>query len=151
MAQRSSALEQWPCYLQGPGFKSHLRPVDFFSCNKVSPLNNQTPTLRSMPFAPINNSKPPGTQKKMLVKACHNINTNQNSSNDSLPVIIARPWTFLTFENWILVRHTATSCSERTNVYKIYPLSSLCIKWLRKIGEQLQQILRTRELVMFCK
>ena len=31
---------QWPCYLQGPGFKPHLSPVEFFSCNKVSPVNN---------------------------------------------------------------------------------------------------------------
>ena len=28
-------LQQWLCYLQGPGFESNLRPVEFFSCNKV--------------------------------------------------------------------------------------------------------------------
>ena len=35
--------QQWLCYLQGPEFESHLRPVDFFSCNKVSPLTNSNP------------------------------------------------------------------------------------------------------------
>ena len=35
-------LQQWSRYLQGPGFESHLRPVDFFACNKVSPLNSLT-------------------------------------------------------------------------------------------------------------
>ena len=33
-------LQQWSCYLQGPGFESHLRPVELLSCNKVSPLSN---------------------------------------------------------------------------------------------------------------
>ena len=33
-------LQQWPCYLQEPGFESHLQ-TEFFACNKVSPLNNQ--------------------------------------------------------------------------------------------------------------
>ena len=46
-------LQQWLCYLQGPGFESHLRPVEFFSCNKVSPLNNRIPTPTSVPCAPI--------------------------------------------------------------------------------------------------
>ena len=45
-------LQQWSCYLQGPGFESHLRPVEFLSCNKVSPLSNQNPTLTSVPCAP---------------------------------------------------------------------------------------------------
>ena len=36
-------LHQRPCYLQGPGFKSHLRPVKFFTCNKVSPLSQSNP------------------------------------------------------------------------------------------------------------
>ena len=40
--------------LTEPGFESYLRPVEFFSCNKVSPLNNRTPTLTSVPCAPIN-------------------------------------------------------------------------------------------------
>ena len=26
-------LQQWLCYLQGPGFESHLRPVKFFAGN----------------------------------------------------------------------------------------------------------------------
>ena len=26
-------LQQWPCYLQGTGFESHLAPVEFFTCN----------------------------------------------------------------------------------------------------------------------
>ena len=47
-----SLLQQWSCYLQGPGFESHLRPVEFLSCNKVSPLSNQNPTLTSVPCAP---------------------------------------------------------------------------------------------------
>ena len=34
--------QQWLCYLRGPGFESHLRPVEFFVCNKVSPLNSNT-------------------------------------------------------------------------------------------------------------
>ena len=36
-------LHQWSRYLQGPGFESHLQPVDFFTCNKVSRLNNRAP------------------------------------------------------------------------------------------------------------
>ena len=28
-----SCLPQWPSYLQGPGFESHLRPVEFFARN----------------------------------------------------------------------------------------------------------------------
>ena len=47
-------LQQWLCYLQGPGFESHLLPVEFFACNKVSPLNNRAPTLISVPCASIN-------------------------------------------------------------------------------------------------
>ena len=47
-------LQIWLCYLQGPGLESHLWPVEFCTCRKVSPLNNQTPTLRSVPCAPIN-------------------------------------------------------------------------------------------------
>ena len=27
-------LQQWPCFLHRPGFESHLRPVEFFACNK---------------------------------------------------------------------------------------------------------------------
>ena len=46
-------LQQWLCYLQGPGFESHLRPVEFFACNKVSPLSKQIPMLASLPCAPI--------------------------------------------------------------------------------------------------
>ena len=46
-------LQQWLCYLQGPGFESHLRPVEFLACNKVSPLNNQIQTLASVSCAPI--------------------------------------------------------------------------------------------------
>ena len=46
-------LQHWLCYLQGPGFESHLRPVDFFFCNKVSALNNWISTLTSEPCTPI--------------------------------------------------------------------------------------------------
>ena len=46
-------LQQWQCYLQGPGFESHLRPVEFSACNNVSPLNNRIPMLTSVPCAPI--------------------------------------------------------------------------------------------------
>ena len=42
-------LQQWPCYLQWPEFESQWRPVEFFACNKGSSLNNQTPSLKSMP------------------------------------------------------------------------------------------------------
>ena len=35
-----ACLQQWLCYLKGPGFESHLQPVEFFACNKVSPVNN---------------------------------------------------------------------------------------------------------------
>ena len=38
-------LQQRPCYLQGPGFESHPRPAELFSCNKVSPLSSRTQTL----------------------------------------------------------------------------------------------------------
>ena len=41
-------LLQWLCCLQGPGFESRVRPVDFFLCNKVSPLNSQTQTPTSL-------------------------------------------------------------------------------------------------------
>ena len=47
-------LQQSPCYLQGPGFESHLRPVEFFAYNKVSPLNYRTLMLTSVPCALIN-------------------------------------------------------------------------------------------------
>ena len=47
-------LQHWPFYLQAPGFVSQLLPVEFFSCNKVSPLNDQTTTSRSVPCAAIN-------------------------------------------------------------------------------------------------
>ena len=46
-------LQQWLCYLQGRGFESHLRPVDFFFWNKFSPLTNWAPTLTSVLWAPI--------------------------------------------------------------------------------------------------
>ena len=46
-------LQQWPFYLQGPGFKSHLRPAEFFACHKVSPLNNRIPKPTSVPCALI--------------------------------------------------------------------------------------------------
>ena len=48
-----ACLQQWPCYRQRPGFESHLRPVEFFACNKVSPLNNRIPALTSVLCAPI--------------------------------------------------------------------------------------------------
>ena len=35
-----------PCYLQWPGLKFHLQPVEFFTCNKVSLLNNWTPNVK---------------------------------------------------------------------------------------------------------
>ena len=36
-------LQQWSYYLQGPRFKPHLWPVEFFSCKKVSPLPQSNP------------------------------------------------------------------------------------------------------------
>ena len=36
-------LQQWSCYQQGPWFESHLWPVEFFSCKKVSPLLQSNP------------------------------------------------------------------------------------------------------------
>ena len=42
-------LQQWSCYLQGPGFKFHLWPVEFFTSNTVSLLNNRIQTLWSVP------------------------------------------------------------------------------------------------------
>ena len=44
-------LRQWPCYLQGPGFESRLRPVKFFSCNKVfhSPVKPRRQHLCRVP------------------------------------------------------------------------------------------------------
>ena len=42
-------LQQWPWFLQGPGFESHLWPVEFFVCINVSLLSNQTPRLVSVP------------------------------------------------------------------------------------------------------
>ena len=50
-------LQQWPRYRQGPGFESHLRPVEVFTRNKVSPLNNLTTKLRLVSCAPINQLK----------------------------------------------------------------------------------------------
>ena len=50
-------LQQWPRYRQGPGFESHLRPVEVFTRNKVSPLNNRTTILRLVSCAPINQLK----------------------------------------------------------------------------------------------
>ena len=45
-------LQQWPCYLLGPGFKSHLWLVKFSVCNKVSPLNNQYPNAKICAMCP---------------------------------------------------------------------------------------------------
>ena len=45
-------LQQWPCYLQGPGFESHLRPVEFFSGNKVSPLKKSKYNANICPMCP---------------------------------------------------------------------------------------------------
>ena len=59
-------LQQWQCYLQGPGFESHIRPVDFFACNKVSLLNSWMPTLTSMPCAP-----------KKLARGCQGLHVKQ--------------------------------------------------------------------------
>ena len=45
-------LQQWPCYLQGPEFESHLRSLEFSACKKVSPLKkHRIPMLRSVPCA----------------------------------------------------------------------------------------------------
>ena len=38
-------FQQWPCYLHGPVFESHLQSEEFFACNNVSPLKNWTPML----------------------------------------------------------------------------------------------------------
>ena len=62
-------LQQWPCYLQVPGFKSHLRSVEFFTSKKVSLLTNLTPMLTSVPCAPINQLKAVrGTCKTLKLK-----------------------------------------------------------------------------------
>ena len=45
-------LQYNPCYLQGPGFESHLWPVEFFICNKISPLNNRTPNANICSMCP---------------------------------------------------------------------------------------------------
>ena len=50
---RLNTSQQYLCYTQKQGFKAHLRPMEFLSYKKVSPLNNQTLTLRSVPCAPI--------------------------------------------------------------------------------------------------
>ena len=44
-----ACLQQWLCYLQGPGFKSNLRPLEFFTS---SPLNNPILTLTYVLFFP---------------------------------------------------------------------------------------------------
>ena len=41
-------LQQWSYYLQGPGFESHLRPVEFFSCIRFLHSPNQTLTPTSV-------------------------------------------------------------------------------------------------------
>ena len=46
-------LQQWLCYLQGPWFESHLRPVEFSPAKKVSPLTNWTQTTKSVPCGTI--------------------------------------------------------------------------------------------------
>ena len=46
-------FQQRLCYLQGPGFESHLQPLEFFSCNNVSSLNNRIQKLTSASRAPI--------------------------------------------------------------------------------------------------
>ena len=48
-----ACLQQWLCYLQGPGFETTYNQWSFFACNKVSLLYNQIPTLTSVPYAPI--------------------------------------------------------------------------------------------------
>ena len=39
-------LQHWPCYLQGLGFESHLGPVEFSACKKVSPLKKLKPNAK---------------------------------------------------------------------------------------------------------
>ena len=41
-------LQLRPCYLRGPGFKSHLWPVKFFACNKVFPQSNLNAKICAM-------------------------------------------------------------------------------------------------------
>ena len=50
-------LQQWSCNLQEPGFESHLWQVEFFSCNKVSSLNNWIPTLTSVPVTQLSSPR----------------------------------------------------------------------------------------------
>ena len=45
-------LQQWPCYLQGPRFESHLRPVEFFVCNKVSSHKQLSPNANICAMRP---------------------------------------------------------------------------------------------------
>ena len=45
------------CDLRGTRFKSNLVPVEFYACNKVSPLKNCSPMLRSVPRASITQLK----------------------------------------------------------------------------------------------
>ena len=44
--------QQWRCSLQGPGFESHLLPVEFFSCKKVSPLPQSNPNANICAMRP---------------------------------------------------------------------------------------------------
>ena len=39
-------LQQWPCYLQRHEFESHLQPVDFSACKKVSPFEISNPNAK---------------------------------------------------------------------------------------------------------
>ena len=44
-------LQQQLYHLQVPGFECHLQPVEFFACNKVSPLYSRI--LTTVSYAPI--------------------------------------------------------------------------------------------------
>ena len=47
-----ACLQQWSCYLQGPEFRSHLRPVEFFTCNKVSLRKQSNPNSNICAMCP---------------------------------------------------------------------------------------------------
>ena len=77
-----ACLQQWPCYLQGSGFKSHLRSMKFFACNKVSSLNNQT--LTSVSCAPIIQLKSYQGHNVKQQKCGHFVSTNDLKSAELL-------------------------------------------------------------------
>ena len=107
-------LQQWLWCLQEPGFESHLQPIECFTCNKVSLLNNCTLTLTSVllcpnKLAPCYQGHIQSTQPKQLKKTDVSpyikvVDINRLIWRRGRQLLIANSWIFLKLEFWFHFR-----------------------------------------------